>query len=348
MKALILIRMMGVLIGVAMALWGFRRFRAHLIRRTEFLVLFLFGVSLSSVALYPNSINILVSMMALQGEAHGRLIALLILSNMVLWVWFLFHRVSSARMDRQFDALVRSIAFGSLQVGDRNGIKPITVIIPALNEAESLREILTRMPSQVCGVDVGVLLVDDGSTDGTADVATAMGSSAVKNPINRGGGAALRLGYDVAVAGGAEIIVTMDADGQHVPEEIEALVRPILEDRWDFVIGSRVLGSHEKDSVVRIAGVHLFSRLINFLAGTNISDCSSCYRAFKVDRIRELHLVQDQYYAPEAIIDAAKKGLRIGEVPITILRRKFGESKKGRNWSYGLRFARTIIKTWWR
>ncbi|MEW6443460.1 MAG: glycosyltransferase family 2 protein [bacterium] len=348
MKALILIRLAGIFLGLGIAFWGFGRFRSHRIRRAEFMVLFLFGTALFTVGLYPNSISILVSMMALQGEAYGRLIALLIVSNMILWVWFLFHRISSASRDRQFDGLVRKIASGTLDSSGERGIRPITVIIPALNEAQSLREVLPRLPRQVCGVDVGALVVDDGSCDGTADVAKEIGFAVVRNPINRGGGAALRLGYDVALQGRCRIVVTMDADGQHRPEEVESLVRPIIEDRLDFVIGSRVLGARERDSAVRLVGVLLFSRLINFLAGTRISDCSSCYRAFRVEAIRELRLVQDQYYAAEAIIDAAKKGLRIGEVPITILRRKYGESKKGTNWWYGLRFVRTIVKTWWR
>ena len=79
-----------------------------------------------------------------------------------------------------------------------------------------------------------------------------------------------------------------------------------------------------------------------------ITDCSNGYRAFRVESLERLVLRQDQFHTSELIIEAAKKGINIGEAPITVMRRASGESKKGRDWSYGLSFARTILKTWWR
>ena len=91
------------------------------------------------------------------------------------------------------------------------------------------------------GHSVGVIIVDDGSEDETLEVVKKHGYSAISNFFNRGGGAALRLGYDIATAAKAKIIVTMDGDGQNMPEEIEQLVTPVLKDESDIVIGSRVL-----------------------------------------------------------------------------------------------------------
>jgi hypothetical protein len=140
----------------------------------------------------------------------------------------------------------------------------------------------------------------------------------------------------------------MDADGQHQPEEIEKLVLPILNDQNEFVIGSRILGSREKDSLFRVIGVYFFGLLISFLLGKRITDPSSGFRAFKMEAMAPIELYEDQYHTSELIIEAVKKGIRIGEVPITILKRKHGKSKKGRDWIYGFHFARIIIKTWWR
>ena len=140
----------------------------------------------------------------------------------------------------------------------------------------------------------------------------------------------------------------MDADGQHRPEEIEQLVLPIIDDKYDVVIGSRVLGTREKDSPIRAAGVHVFGVIISSLLGKRITDPSSGFRAFKMDKIKNIDLREDQYHTSELIIDAIKKGLRVKEVPITILKRKFGKSKKGKNLKYGFNFAKTIIKAWWR
>jgi glycosyltransferase involved in cell wall biosynthesis len=195
---------------------------------------------------------------------------------------------------------------------------------------------------------VGVLVVDDGSEDETRQVVNDHNQFIVSNPINRGGGAALRLGYDILKNSDAAICVTMDADGQHRPEDIEALVSPIIKNEYDVVIGSRVLGSREKDDPLRIAGVHFFSAIVSSLLGKRITDPSSGFRAFKMDKIKGIDLYEDQYHTSELIIDAIKKGLRVKEVPITILKRKFGKSKKGKDLVYGLNFARIIIKTWWR
>jgi glycosyltransferase involved in cell wall biosynthesis len=174
------------------------------------------------------------------------------------------------------------------------------------------------------------------------------GICAVKNIINRGGGAALRLGYDILKKAGVQYCITMDADGQHRPEDIKTLLAPIIENRYDCVIGSRVLGAHKQSNRLRIMGVYVFGRIVSVLLGKKITDPSSGFRAFRMDAISSIQLHDDQYHTSELIIETVKKGLRIGEVPITILKRKYGKSKKGRDLAYGFHFARIIIKTWWR
>jgi glycosyltransferase involved in cell wall biosynthesis len=114
-------------------------------------------------------------------------------------------------------------------------------------------------------------------------------------------GAALRLGYDIAVAGGAKIVLTMDGDGQHRPNEIERLVKPILDDEVDIVIGSRLLGQCERDSKIRWIGIHLFNFIINLLAGTRITDCSNGFRSFRVESLKKIVLLQDQFHTAELI-----------------------------------------------
>ena len=349
MKYLFAIRLISGILGIIFAFWSFLQFRRRFIKRHEFLFLAILGIGLFIVAVYPDSINIVAGMMALDNRQYGRLIALLILSNMLLWVLAIGQRSKDAVKSIQFDFLVRRLAMEKFSEKDvLKSIKEITVIIPALNEAENLDYILPKMPKSIMGHPLGVLVVDDGSVDNTVDVVAKHGYSVVPNPINRGGGAALRLGYDIAVASGAKIIVTMDADGQHLPEEVERLVAPILNDALDIVIGSRVLGQHEKDSIFRWVGIHVFNFVINLLAGTRITDCSNGFRAFRMDSLKKVLLVQDQFHTAELIIDAARKGMRIGEVPVTVLRRFSGESKKGKNLSYGFNFSKTILKAWFR
>jgi glycosyltransferase involved in cell wall biosynthesis len=307
------------------------------------------GVGLIVVSVHPDSVNVVAGMLSLENRQYGRLIALLIVSNMLLWVLVFGLSGRGAAGSIQFDLLVRRLSRDRF-VGEHGtgGVKEITVIIPALDEAENLSHLLPRIPREIEGRGVGALVVDDGSQDDTAEVVRRHGFQAAINPLNRGGGAALRLGYDIARAGGAGIIVTMDADGQHMPEELPALVGPILRGEADLVIGSRVLGRRERDSLVRWVGIHVFNFVINMLAGTRVTDCSSGFRAFRVETLGRVLLVQDQFHTAELIIDAARKGVRIAEAPITIRRRLSGQSKKGRNLSYGFNFFKVIMRTWFR
>ena len=142
--------------------------------------------------------------------------------------------------------------------------------------------------------------------------------------------------------------MTMDADNQHRAEDIEKIVIPILEDKHDLVIGSRVLGAQEKVSMLRNFGITIFSWIISLFIGQRITDCSSGFKAFNMRRLRNMDLTEDQFQAAEVLIEARKKGLKIGEVPIIINKRHYGVSKKGRDLSYGFNFAKIILKTWWR
>ena len=335
------------MVGIAGLIATFLFYRGPKWKRFNFVFFSIFNVSLIAVTINPNVVNFLRDLLSLQEYQYGRILALLIISNLIL-VFFSFYSISKVENFRlQFDKLVRKIGSGYLDAGSKN-IKDIMVLIPAYNEADNLQHLLPKMPASINGKQVGVLVVDDGSDDGTAEVVRRYGHLVVSNVINRGGGAALRLGYDILRSSGADICITMDADGQHRAEEIEELVLPIIKDEYDVVIGSRVLGTREKDSAVRAAGVHIFGLIISSLLGKRMTDPSSGFRAFKMERIKDIDLREDQYHTSELIIDAVKKGLRVKEVPITILKRKFGKSKKGRNLKYGFYFAKTIIKAWWR
>lgn len=341
------LRLVGLIIGILGLIATFLFYRGPKWNRFNFVFFSLFNVSLIAVTMNPNVVNFLRDLLSLQEYQYGRILALLIISNLIL-VFFSFYSISKVENFRlQFDKLVRKIGSGYLDAGSEN-IKDVMVLIPAYNEADNLKHLLPKMPASINGKEVGVLVVDDGSDDGTGEIVQHHGHLVVSNVINRGGGAALRLGYDILRSSGANICITMDADGQHRPEEIENLVLPIINDEYDVVIGSRVLGTREKDSALRAAGVHIFGMIISSLLGKRMTDPSSGFRAFKMDRLKNIDLREDQYHTSELIIDAVKKGLRVKEVPITILKRKFGKSKKGRNLKYGFHFAKTIIKSWWR
>jgi hypothetical protein len=344
------LRITGFIIGAIGLIATFFIYRGPKWKRANFLLFTLFNLSLVIVTLNPDVVNFIRDMLALKASQRGRVIALLIISSIFLFLYSIYTNSKLDKYQLQFDRLIRSLGANTLEKSAAvlEKIKPIMIVMPAYNEAENLKEIFSRFPSTIGGVEIGVLVIDDGSYDDTAKVAAKAGVFCVRNPINRGGGAALRLGYDILHKAGTMICVTMDADGQHDPGDIEKVLLPIINDRYDFVIGSRVLGNREKDSRIRIIGVFIFGWLISLLLGKKITDPSSGFRAFRMKSVSSINLHEDQYHTSELIIEAVKKGLRIGEVPITISKRKYGKSKKGNDWAYGLHFARIIIKTWWR
>jgi hypothetical protein len=344
------LRLLGVIIGFLGLFATFYIYRGVRWNRLNFIFFMLLNVSLIAVCINPNILNALRDALALHKAYRGRIIALLIVSNVFLLFYIFFTKLKVDHIHFQFDRLVRSLGTReiekSLELSQH--IKPIMILIPAYNEAENLEALLPKIPKQIEGLDVGILVVDDGSDDETYATAEKNGVFTVKNMINRGGGAALRLGYDIFQKMGVRYCITMDADGQHRPEDLKYLILPIIEEQYDCVIGSRTLGNRESASRLRIAGVYVFGRLVSILLGQKITDPSSGFRAFRLEALRSIRLHEDQYHTSELIIEAVKKGLRIGEVPITILRRKYGKSKKGKDLAYGFHFAKIIVKTWWR
>ena len=225
---------------------------------------------------------------------------------------------------------------------------PVVIVIAAFNEEGPIGGVVRALPDKVCGLATAALVVVDGSSDRTADQAREAGAIVCDVPVNRGQGAALRLGYRAARRGGAQYIVTTDADGQYNPAEIEKLLEPILAGEADFVTGSRKLGSQETNDLIRRLGVLFFAYSISTLTGQRITDTTFGMRAMRAGVTAAVQLDQPQYQASELLIGAISRGFRVVEVPATIHRRKIGQSKKGRNFFYGLRFASVVLRTWWR
>ncbi len=346
------LRLTGIVVGLLLLLLASLRLRRYRGSRGATVLAGLAGASLLAVALFPWLVNLPAELFSLRGQRAGRLITLLILSSVLLWVLLVWDRAKLADTRAKYDQLIRALALRSFYEGDQPATAarraPIWIVMPAFNEADNLVELLPAMPAQVAGRTVQTLVVDDSSSDDTAEVAGQHGVLVARMTVNAGGGTGLRTGFDIALQYGADVVVTMDADGQHDPEQIERLVEPILANRADLVLGSRLLGEHDGESIARAAGVRVFNSLINTLLGTRITDCASGFRAVRGDSLARLLLVQEQYHTAEMIIDAAKRGLSLTEVPITIRRRHSGTSKKGRNLFYGTFFLRTVLKTWLR
>jgi len=232
--------------------------------------------------------------------------------------------------------------------GFEPGLAPIVVVIAAYNEAGGIGAVLAKMPRTCAGLPVDVLVVVDGATDDTAAIARQAGATVIVAESNRGQGAALRLGYHVAARGGAQYVVTTDADGQYDNDELGALLQPILDDRADFVTGSRRLGAEDADSRLRWLGVRVFAVLASVLTRQRLTDTSFGFRAMRAELATAVTLREPQYQSSELLLGALALGARVVELPMTMRRRGDGTSKKGPGLVYGANYARVMTTTWLR
>lgn len=227
--------------------------------------------------------------------------------------------------------------------GEQGGL---AVVMAAYNEQGSVGSVVESLPPEVCGLPVRPVVVDDGSTDGTAEEARAAGAVVASHRRNLGQGDALRTGFALAQRLGARAVVTMDADGQHDPAELPDLVGPVAAGDADYVQGSRFLGRYDDAGGARDLGIRGFTLLIRVLTRTPITDCTNGYRAIAADGLARMQLVEDRFSAAEILIQAAGQGLRVREVPVHIRSREVGTSKKPRGLGYATGYLGTIVRSW--
>jgi hypothetical protein len=341
------LRSAGLLFGLALIAYAALRRRA--LRNADVLILLVAGLGLALVS-GTEITDKLLSAFSFEKGNGGRILGLAVFAIFILFLLILRALSQTARNSRQLSAVLEGLAweeFRQAALPERFRGK-VAILVPAYNEAENVGCVLDLMPAQVCGVPTAVLVVDDGSKDGTGDVAAEHGAVVARHVINRGGGAALRTGYRLMVESGAEIVVTLDADGQHLPSEMERLVKPVLDGEVDVAHGSRVLGQADRNHFARELGIVFFNRVVSAITRTHVTDCSNGYRAVRTTVLPQLVLRQEQFHTSEFMIEAIKREIPAREVPITVEQRLHGHSKKPAVFRYGMGFANAIVRTWLR
>jgi glycosyltransferase involved in cell wall biosynthesis len=212
-------------------------------------------------------------------------------------------------------------------------MKLLAVVVPARNEEATIGELLERVASvRVPGYELHPIVVDDGSTDRTAEIARKREAVVVRHPHNCGLGAAVRTGLRAAVEAGASVVAYLDADLEYYPEDIPGLVAPILAGRADYVLGSRFLGSARGMRFHRRLGNYAFTALLMLLTRRRISDGQTGMRAFSREAASQAEIIHDYNYAQVLTLDLLHKGFRMEEVPIRYRVREHGASFV--NWRY--------------
>jgi hypothetical protein len=213
-----------------------------------------------------------------------------------------------------------------LAITDWKFVKKI-IIIPAFNEEATIEKVLSSA-KEFCP-DYDILVINDGSTDGTLDIARSFAFTKTINlPINLGVGGAVQTGFLYSRRNGYDLAVQIDADGQHKPSEVPKITEPLLRNEADVVIGSRFIerGSYRKMTFRRL-GIKLFSLTNKILLKEKITDSTSGFRSYNKKAIGILSVnYPDDYPEPEAIYILKRKGLRIKEVPVEMTSRLGGKS----------------------
>ena len=225
----------------------------------------------------------------------------------------------------------------------------VVVYLPALNEAETIGRVLDSIPARLPGIEsVQKIVVDDGSTDATSQIALKHGAAVVRHPRNLGTGRTFVSGVNAALRAGADIVVSMDADGQFRGEDIARLIAPIHEGRADVVLCSRFADGNLIGTMpaAKRAGNALLTRCVSLIAGTRFTDVSCGFRAMSRDAALQADIHSNYEYIHESLLNWRRLGLTIVEVPLPVLaERPVGESRMMASvWRYAVRSGPVLIR----
>jgi len=201
------------------------------------------------------------------------------------------------------------------------------IIVPAFNEAERITSVLQGIKKNLAGADI--LVVNDGSTDNTAAVASKEGVMVINLPFNLGVGAALQTGFKYAVCHGYQVVIQMDADGQHDPVYLLQFLQALEESGADLVIGSRfLLPGKFPGSWIRLAGIKIFSFLVLLATGKKLTDPTSGYRAMRRDILEFFcrDFFPQDYPDADLLIAICRAGYKVLEIPVVMKKRISGQS----------------------
>jgi len=221
----------------------------------------------------------------------------------------------------------------------------LSVVMPVYNEKATIRQIIEKV--QLVDLDKELIVVDDGSTDGTRDIlkeieASLEGSARIFYfDKNRGKGAAVR--YGIGQASG-DVLVIQDADLEYDPEEFHTLLAPLQKGRATVVYGSRFLGGHRTGYYWTTLGNKFLTWLTNIIYNTNLTDMETCYKLFSMEVLRDIQLKCQRFeFEPEVTAKILKRGIHIYEVPISYVGREYSEGKKI-TWKDAWEAIKTLVR----
>jgi glycosyltransferase involved in cell wall biosynthesis len=223
----------------------------------------------------------------------------------------------------------------------------IIVMVPAYNEENSIGEVIRKVPRIINNSEVEVLVIDDGSTDNTVEVAEKAGADyIISNRKNIGLAQTFKKGLDAAIELGADVIVNIDADNQYNPEEIPKLVKPVIGGKVDLVLGDRQINNLDHMPLGKKIGNKIATWVTRFASGFPVRDAQTGFRAFSREAALKMNLLGEYTYVQETIIQAVNNGLKVEQIPVEFRRREGSSRLISNLWNYAGRAGLTIIRTY--
>ncbi len=237
---------------------------------------------------------------------------------------------------------------GSYQPGSTTGAGPhygsLSVIVPVFNERNTVAEIIRRIRSVQLPISVEVIVVDDGSSDGSDKILSALQDSTVRvitHPVNRGKGAAVRSGIEAARG---DLVLIQDADLEYDPDDWPRLLEPALKGKAKVVYGSRFTGERKNMFPSHWVGNRLLTLVTNVLYQSTMSDMETCYKLFDRSVLQGIKIESDRFeFEPEITAKILRRGHRIYEVPISYAGREVADGKKI-SWKDGIGAMIALVK----
>ena len=221
----------------------------------------------------------------------------------------------------------------------------LVIQIPCFNEEETLLTTLNSLPKTVEGIDeLEVLVIDDGSTDKSSEIAKAWGAKVLEIKPNKGLANAFRFGLQESLNMGADVIVNTDADNQYDSSCIEALIKPVLTGDADMVVGARNISAIKEFSLIKKDLQKIGSAVLRLLSSTKVQDAPSGFRAFSKEAALKLNIFDNYTYTMETLLQAGAKGLRVASVPVGV-NPQLRKSKLVKNiFNYVVKSMKTTIR----
>lgn len=277
------------------------------------------------ISIYPNVLDSVLNSTGLVNRSQFLLGVALTIIIYLLVLQFSKSKNISLNLSR----IVRESALTSFHQ-NYGKIKPVDVVIVivAKNEARVIGNLIEQLNAQNFPFSYKIVVINDGSTDDTKNIAQSKGAIVVDHIYNLGIGGATKTGFLIAKEFESEIIINIDGDGQHDPKYILKLISKLKDENWDLVYGSRF---NEKSvyntSSVRKIGNKFYTYLVNRIGKMDLTDVTSGYRCMKSDKIQSIYFVAETNFAIELAVRAAKAGLKVGEIPTKAISRIHGQSQ---------------------